>query len=150
MVLLAALLTHPLLAALVVELHPPGVRAVWGRQAQVIRAERDAADGPIHADALQLARGLEALPVEVDLAQQVTCCALMSWGRKRRRSEQEAEALPWGHGAPEEGQSPPSPALPSQCWFHICLPGPKAVPDTDFSEVLVLPKFSRKISSLLG
>lgn len=73
MVLLAALLTHPLLAALVVELHPPGLGALWGRQAQVVRAERDAADGPIHADALQLARGLEALPVEVDLAQQVTC-----------------------------------------------------------------------------
>lgn len=108
-VILAALLTHPLLAALVVELHPPGVGAL------VIRAERDAADGPIHADALQFACGLEALPVEVHLAQQVTCCTLMSWGRKkRRRSKQKVKALPWGHRTPEEGQTPSSSALPSQ------------------------------------
>lgn len=64
---------------------------------QIVRAERDAANGPIHADALKLARGLEALPIEIDLAQQVTRCALMSLGRKRRRrSKQKAEALSLG------------------------------------------------------
>lgn len=109
-------------------------------------AERDAADGAVHADALQLARGLEALPVEVDLAQQVACCTLMSWGRKRRRRRTKQKAAP-----ALETQSPCSPALPSQCWiFHISFSGPKAVPDTGFSEVLVLLKFCRKISSSLG
>lgn len=38
--------------------------------------------------------------------------------------------------------------------FHICLPGPKAIPDIDFWKLAPavpdLPKFSRKISSPLG
>lgn len=69
------------------ELHPPRVGALRGWQPQVIGAERDAADGPIHADALQLAGGLEALSVVVDLAQQVTSRALMSCGKGEEEEE---------------------------------------------------------------
>lgn len=78
MFFLTALLAGPLFAALIAELHPPGAGALRGRQPQVLGAEGDAADGPIHADALQLAAGLEALPIVVDLAQQVTSRTLVS------------------------------------------------------------------------
>lgn len=106
------------------KLHPPGVGALRGRQAQVIGAEGDAADGPIHADALQLAGGLEALPIVVNLAQQVTSRALVSWGK-----EKEEEML---------------------STFNIWFPGPKVIPDTNFRRLAPavpdLPKLSRKIS----
>lgn len=85
-VFLAALLADPLLAAFIAELHPPGVGALGGRQPQVVGAQGDAADGAVHADALQLAGGLEALPVVVDLAQQVARRTLVSWRKRKRRS----------------------------------------------------------------
>lgn len=74
------------------ELHPPRVGALGGRQPQVVGAERDAADGPVHADALQLAGGLEALSIVVDLAQQVTSRTLVSC---RKREEEEEKLSRW-------------------------------------------------------
>lgn len=127
MIFLTALFTDPLFTALIAKLHAPGVGALGGRQAQVVGAEGDAADGPVHADALQRAGGLEALPVVVDLAQQVTSRALMSWGK-----EEEEEML---------------------SIFNIWLPGLRVIPNIGLGRLAPaapdLPTFSRKISSPL-
>lgn len=58
-------LADPLRAALPWDVHTPWVGAVWGGQADVLLAERDAGEAPVQAAALQLAAGLEHLPVTV-------------------------------------------------------------------------------------
>lgn len=61
-------LADPLGAALARDVHAPRVGAVRGGQAHVLLAERDAGEAPVQAAALQLAAGLENLPVPIDPA----------------------------------------------------------------------------------
>lgn len=58
----------PLGAALARDVHAPRVGTVRGGQAHVLLAERDAGEAPVQAAALQLAAGLENLPVPIDPA----------------------------------------------------------------------------------
>jgi len=58
-------LADPLRAALPWDVHTPWVGAVWSGQADVLLAEWDAGEAPIQAAALQLAAGLEHLPITV-------------------------------------------------------------------------------------
>lgn len=74
--LLVAPFADPLFTASVGHFDSAREGTVWGREPHPIGTEWDAADGPIHADALQLAAGLEALPVQVNLPQQITGCPL--------------------------------------------------------------------------
>lgn len=58
----------PLRAALPWHLHAPWVGAVRGGQPDILLAQRDAGEAPIQAAALELAAGLENLPVPIDAA----------------------------------------------------------------------------------
>lgn len=76
------LIAYPLLAALAPHFDPARSLAPDARRLR-LRAQRHAADGAVHAHALVLAAGLEALPAAVDHAVVLAACSHHIWGRTK-------------------------------------------------------------------